>query len=45
MGYTTTTGSGLGLYNVKTILKDENGTIKYNPQNEDGFELIIRINK
>jgi len=45
MGYTTTNGSGLGLYNVKTILKEENGTIKYNPQSYNGFELIIRINK
>lgn len=45
MGYTTTSGSGLGLYNVKTILKEENGTIKYNPHSDSGFELLIRVNK
>lgn len=43
-GITTTKGSGLGLNHVKRIIEDDmNGTIEYNPEFEDGFELILKI--
>jgi signal transduction histidine kinase len=45
MGFTTTKGSGLGLYNVKETLKDEKGSISVNQSIEKGFELILRIKK
>jgi len=41
-GITTTNGAGLGLNHVKRIVEDNlNGTVKYNPEYKDGFELII----
>ncbi len=43
-GITTTDGAGLGLANVKSIVENDlNGTIKYNPEYTDGFELIIEL--
>jgi len=41
-GITTTKGSGLGLSHVKRIVEGSlKGTIKYNPEYKQGFELII----
>ena len=43
-GITTTKGSGLGLNHVKRIIEEDlGGTIVYNPEYKDGFELIIKI--
>jgi signal transduction histidine kinase len=41
-GITTTKGAGLGLSHVKHIIEDSlEGTVKYNPDFKNGFELII----
>ncbi len=45
-GFTTTTGSGLGLFHVATIVKKElNGDIEVNNKCKKGFELIIRLKR
>jgi len=44
-GFTTTTGSGLGLFHTKQILHDLNGSINVNPNSDKGIEFIIRITK
>jgi len=45
-GVTTTSGSGLGLYNVaNTVLKELKGLISVNSQNKKGFELNIQLKK
>ncbi|MCI1779064.1 MAG: ATP-binding protein [Bacteroidales bacterium] len=45
-GVTTTKGSGLGLSHVKRIIEDGlKGTIVYNPEYKEGFELIIKLPK
>lgn len=45
-GITTTKGSGLGLSHVKRIVEDGlKGTITYNPDYSNGFELIIQLPK
>lgn len=43
-GFTTTSGSGLGLYHVKQILEKSNFLIEVNENYNDGFQLII-LNK
>lgn len=45
MGFTTTSGSGLGLYHVKEILADMKGRIAVNSKVEKGIDFIIRIKK
>lgn len=40
-GFTTTNGSGLGLYHVKQILEKFNFNIKVNDEYKNGFQLII----
>ncbi len=45
-GITTTKGSGLGLSHVKRIVEENlKGQITYNPNYNDGFELIITIQR
>ncbi|MCK6622149.1 MAG: ATP-binding protein [Calditrichaceae bacterium] len=44
-GFTTTAGSGLGLFHVKQILEELNGSISLNPELEKGIEFIIRISQ
>lgn len=45
-GVTSTNGAGLGLNHVKRIVEDDlGGTIWYNPDYTNGFELIIKLDK
>lgn len=45
-GYSTTDGSGLGLFHTKRILEEINGSIKVDQEHTfPGTHLIIRINK
>lgn len=41
-GFTTTDGSGLGLYHVRQILDGFNFSIKVNDSYDDGFQLLIQ---
>ncbi|MBU8716086.1 ATP-binding protein [Brevibacillus parabrevis] len=43
-GFTTTDGSGLGLYHIKSIVEEMKGQIKVNTINK-GVEFIWRINR
>ena len=38
-------GTGVGLYHIKNIVTDMNGTIGVNVENETGFELNVRFKK
>ena len=44
-GFTTTDGSGIGLYHVSQIVKSVNGTIDINHSLENGSEFIIKVGK
>lgn len=44
-GFTTTTGSGLGLYHVKQIIKSMNGNIQVNPNYTQGAEFVLEVRK
>jgi signal transduction histidine kinase len=44
-GFTTTKGSGLGLYYVRFILDQMRGTIEIDPVHRDGARFIVRIFK
>jgi signal transduction histidine kinase len=43
MGYTTTLGSGLGLYHVRQALGEMGGSIELDDQATKGLGLIIKI--
>lgn len=45
MGYTSTQGSGLGLYHVRQVLGGLNGTIEISEAAVQGFQLVIRITR
>ena len=42
-GFSTTDGSGLGLYHVKFIIEQMGGSISLNEKIEDGCQFIIRL--
>jgi signal transduction histidine kinase len=44
-GFTTTDGSGLGLFHVKHVLSEMNGTIDATPNNPRGAVFQIKISK
>lgn len=44
LGYTTTSGSGIGLFHIKKILNDMGGEIFLNVDNKEYTEFIIIIN-
>jgi signal transduction histidine kinase len=44
-GFTTTDGTGLGLFHVKDIVEKLGGEITVNRQYKDGSEFIIKVNK
>lgn len=45
LGFTTTDGSGLGLYHVSQILREMNGDILLNTDHAQGAEFIVRFRK
>ena len=45
LGYTTTSGSGIGLYHLKKIANEMNGSIEYNIENKKNTEFVIKIKK
>jgi len=45
LGFTTTSGSGIGLYHLKNIMTEMGGSISYNESNKKSTEFIITINK
>lgn len=44
-GFTTTSGSGIGLYSIKNLIKGIGGEIILNTQNKKRTEFIIKIKK
>lgn len=44
-GFTTTNGTGLGLFHVKDIVEKLGGEITVNPQCKNGSEFIIKVTK
>jgi signal transduction histidine kinase len=44
-GYTTTGGSGIGLYHVRQILKKINGSITANDSLDKGAEFTIKVER
>ena len=42
-GFTTTSGSGIGLQTVKKYIEKINGTVKYNEKCQSGFELEVKL--
>ena len=45
VGFTTTDGSGLGLYHSQNIMKEMQGSIEINKENKDGTEFILTFVK
>lgn len=45
IGFTTTDGSGLGLYHSYMIMSDMDSTITHNEESSDGAEFILTFNK
>lgn len=43
MGYTTTQGSGLGLYHVRQVLGEMGGSIELDDELEKGLGFVIKI--
>jgi len=44
-GFTTTDGSGLGLFHVRQVLGEMNGTIEAFPNTPNGAKFLIKISK
>lgn len=44
-GFTTTKGSGLGLYHTRQVLKEENGSIQLGGKTKNGISFIIKVKK
>ncbi len=45
LGFTTTSGSGIGLYHLQNILNEIGGTIAFNQDNTDYTEFIITLKR
>lgn len=43
LGYTTTNGSGLGLYQTKSVMNDMNGSIDYYDNEKKGAAFLLRF--
>jgi len=44
-GFTTTDGSGLGLYHVRQVLGEMGGSVRYNKENEDETVFVVEVTK
>lgn len=42
-GYTTTSGSGIGLSTIKKYIEKRGGRVSYNPDYKKGFEIILHM--
>ena len=42
-GYTTTSGSGIGLSTVKKYIEKIGGKVEFNPEYTSGFEVILYL--
>ena len=45
MGYTTTSGSGIGLFHIKKILNEMGSSIELNNKNKSLTEFVIKLYK
>lgn len=43
IGFTTTNGSGLGLYHIKDVLRKMGGSIELNKDKKDGTEFVLKL--
>lgn len=43
LGYTTTNGSGVGLYNIKEMIEEMNGKVEITKELENGFEITVKV--
>lgn len=42
-GYTTTSGSGIGLSTIKKYIEKSGGRVTYNPEYTQGFEVVLHL--
>lgn len=45
LGYTTTSGSGVGLYNIREIVEEMDGKIEITKELERGFEITMKVRR
>lgn len=45
LGYTTTNGSGVGLYNIKEMIEEMNGQVAITKDLKKGFEVVVKVGK
>lgn len=45
LGYTTTNGSGVGLYNIKEMIEEMKGEVEITKEMKKGFEIIIKVER
>ena len=43
VGYTTTTGTGIGMNTIKKYVEKAGGRVAYNPEYKDGFEILLYL--
>lgn len=45
LGYTTTNGSGVGLYNIKEMIEEMNGKVEITKDVKEGFEITMKVRR
>lgn len=45
LGYTTTNGSGVGLYNIKEMIEEMNGEVEITKGLKKGFEITMKVRR
>lgn len=45
LGYTTTSGSGVGLYNIKEMIEEMDGKVEITKELETGFEITMKVRR